>query len=287
VDTFFFHQPAFLFRDPRHQVISFYFSQQISIHFSEIDGRLISLPKSPFGGFAFEGSVTKESLQTIVDEVLAYSRSKKIKAVEIRCHPEMYWYKNSSLVKQVLVDAGFQLKYEDITQLLMLEQELALSKLRKRKLKGSEMNGFVFTELAIESLPQAYQLFLESRHQKGYPVTMTLGKLAEEFNRFSENYKLFGVLHQDKLIAASVVIIVNQEIVYYFFPGDALAYRKYSPTTYLICQLYNLFKDRNFKYMDLGISTDAGVLNTGLYNFKKSFGACDSLKLTFEKTITL
>ena len=47
----------------------------------------------------------------------------------------------------------------------------------------------------------------------------------------------------------------------------------------------DIARQTHFKMLDLGISTDKGVLNKGLYAFKKTFGSFDSYKLTFLKQL--
>jgi lipid II:glycine glycyltransferase (peptidoglycan interpeptide bridge formation enzyme) len=87
------------------------------------------------------------------------------------------------------------------------------------------------------------------------------------------------------LIAASACIKVNDKILYSFYIGDALSFRPHSPTTLLINGIYRYCQARHYKILDLGISTDKGVLNEGLYAFKKTFGCFDSFKLTFLKQL--
>lgn len=114
---------------------------------------------------------------------------------------------------------------------------------------------------------------------------MTLPDLIKTFEQFPAHYILFGVLDDEKIIAAAVTVVVSKEILYCFYIGDSLAYRPYSPVTFLVSGIYDYCIANNFKLLDLGISTDKGVLNKGLYSFKKSLGCIDSCKLTFEKIL--
>ncbi len=224
-------------------------------------------------------------MEELLEQVLLYVKAHDIELIEIKCYPEIYAPQQASIVSNILDEAGFSIEYRDVTQVILLNENLNLYSDRKRMIKGSIEHLFEFKELNLGSLPEAYDLFLKSRHSKGYPVTMSLKDFFDEFSRFPMHYKLFGVLDRDRLIAASVVILINDEIIYYFFSGDDLDYRKQSPTTYLVYNLYQFAKKANFKFIDMGISTDKGILNQGLYNFKKSFGTVDSLKLTFIKNV--
>ncbi len=186
------------------------------------------------------------------------------------------------MINEALTEAGFTIKYKDITQILKVDQELKLNRLRRRKLRQCEGAGFVFAELNPDRLGDAYELFAQSRKHKGYPVTMKLSDFKNEFGRFPSRYRLYGVSDGHVLIAAGVVIAVNDEILYYFFGGQSQKYDEESPSTFLVYNLFQEARKKKIKLIDLGISTDKGELNHGLYEYKKSFGAFDSFKLTFE-----
>jgi lipid II:glycine glycyltransferase (peptidoglycan interpeptide bridge formation enzyme) len=114
---------------------------------------------------------------------------------------------------------------------------------------------------------------------------MSLQELKKMFALFPTAYILFGVFDKNKLISTSVSIKVSEEILYCFYIGDDLTYRTYSPVTFLINGIYHYAKGNHFKILDLGLSTDKGILNRGLYAFKKTFGTIDSVKLTFIKQL--
>jgi hypothetical protein len=283
--SFFFQSPEFIFRNTKSEIISFQSEKGDAIHFTRIDQNLVSGARSPFGGFVIPGVVDRKNLKTLIEDALRYAKLHEMESVEIKCYPEIYAPEQVAVENDVLSEVGFNLKYKDTTQVLFINGELSLYPDRKRKIRECVGKNFRFQELTIESLPQAYDLFVQSRQSKGYPLTMKLTDFFDEFRKFPLQYKLYGVLDGDHIIAASVVVLVNNQILYYFFSGDDLGYRKYSPTTFLVFNLYHLAVEKSFKFIDLGISTDRGVLNEGLYNFKKSFGAVDSFKLTFEKKV--
>jgi lipid II:glycine glycyltransferase (peptidoglycan interpeptide bridge formation enzyme) len=282
---FFFQSSEFIFRNTQIEIVSFRGKNGDAIHFTQMDLHLVSCARSPFGGFVVPEIIDKKNLKALIEDALHYSKSNKIESIEIKCYPEIYAPEHAAIENDILSEVGFNLKYKDITQALFINGKISLNPDRNRKIKECVGKNFRFQELTVEALPQSYNLFLQSRKSKGYPLTMELMDFFDEFRKFPSKYKLYGVLDGDHIIAASVVILVNDQILYYFFSGDDLDYRKYSPTTFLIFNLYHLAAEEGFKFIDLGISTDKGILNQGLYNFKKSFGAVDSFKLTFEKKV--
>lgn len=280
-----FHQPDFIFRDKTENVISFQ-NRTVAIYFTKKNHALVSLSKSPFGGIVLLNNDSDIANETgkLFEEINSYVISNGIRSVQVTCSPLIYQPVNGELIVREFLKAGYSILYKDIAQVLVVNNNpLKLNTLRKRSIRQSIESGFVFYELKLNQLPQAYDLFVESRKRKGYPVTMTLDELTRMFILFPQQYKLMGVFDNGKLIAACVVIWVSPAILYYFYVGDDSEYRKCSPVTYLIENVYTYAQKQGATLFDLGISTDAGVLNVGLYGFKKSFGAVDSAKYTFVK----
>ncbi|HEX6224608.1 MAG TPA: GNAT family N-acetyltransferase [Chryseolinea sp.] len=281
--TFLFHKPEFIFRPSEQQIVTFEVPGA-RIYFSRAENLLTSLDKSPFGGFILTSGSSREDLISLLKKVAAWSEQNEIANVIIRSFPEIYQPVQSHLVKNCLLEFGFSVKYEDTSQVIPVsEGSMTLDTHKKRRLRHAALLAFTFRQLTSEYLDEAYLRIVESRESKGYPVTMTQGDLQEMFKLFPNEYLLFGVFSQDTLIATSVCVKVNSEILYCFYIGDALAYRHASPVTLLIHGIFEYCKENNFTLIDLGISTDKGVVNKGLYTFKKSFGTIDSPKLTFLK----
>lgn len=284
--TFLFHKPEFIFRHPEDQIITFEASGS-KIYFSRVGNLLTSLNKSPFGSFVLTSGNTKADLNSIVEKIVLWSNANGIVNLLIRSFPEAYEPHYYALIKDVLIESGFSVIYEDITQAIHVSEKgsMNLNTHKKRRVRQAKSLEFGFRQIPLNYLDEAYSLIVESRESKGYPITMTLKDLEATLELFPSDYLLFGVFDQKKLIATSVCIRVNDEILYCFYIGDALAYRHYSPVTLLVTGIFEYCKTHHFKMLDLGISTEKGVLNKGLYAFKKSFGAFDSHKLTFLKQL--
>jgi hypothetical protein len=281
--VFLFHSSDFIFRNPEQEVFTFS-NRKVRISFTRNSEQLISIERSPFGGFVANKNVSKEDIEGIVKEFTDWAFAKGIASVVIRCFPEVYDEQLSKLINEALLNSGFTSWHQDVTQVLEISgRELKMNVHRQRRLRKCQAEGYVFKRLDPSFLPEAYERITESRKDKGYPITMSLAELEKMFNLFPQHYFLFGVMDQSKLIATCVVIKVSDQILSGFYIGDALAYRQMSPVTMLINGLYDFASQNNYQLIDLGISTDKGVLNEGLYAFKKSLGCIDSYKLTFLK----
>jgi hypothetical protein len=174
----------------------------------------------------------------------------------------------------------------DVTQYLAVETTSFESKIKvseKQKLRKAN-RVFQFSKLPIDRLPNVYDLIKSNRIWKNYPITTTYEWLNKLVQYFPEDYLLFGVF-DDEMIAAAVAIRINREILYTFYLGDVPRTRNVSPVVFLLDGIYNYSEQMGFKLLDLGISTDQGVLNFGLYNFKKNLGAMDSIRTVWSKML--
>lgn len=284
--TFLFHRPEFIFRHSEDDIITFD-TGDTKIYFSRSENLLISLAKSPFGSFVMTAGSEEDELRSLVKKILSWSVEHGITNLIIRSYPEIYQPAHSALIGNVLISSGFIVKHEDITQVIEVSagRPMNLNTHKQRRIRQAGSLSFSFREMPLNYLDEAYELIVESRENKGYPVTMTLKDLKATFTLFPHEYLLFGVFDQSKLIATAVCIKVSDEILYCFYVGDALGYRHYSPVTFLNSKIFEYCRMNHFKMLDLGMSTDKGVLNEGLYAFKKSFGSTDSRKLTFLKQL--
>jgi hypothetical protein len=283
---FFFNTPEFIQRNGVSDLISFPFgSEYPAIYFTHRNNLLVSLEKSPFGGFT-NNSLTESQRNAVCEEFLRWAKNNKINSITIRAFPQIYNTEESNSISFVLEKNGFKVLYKDITQVCVVDSKaMPINNDRRRRLRTSESMGFNFKKLPIKFLTEAHSLFEQSRNNKGYPITMSLQDFERSFTMFRDRYLLFGVFDKNKMIAATVAILVNEKLLYCFFIGDHLEYRTFSPVTILITGVYGFAQENKIELIDLGISTDKGILNEGLYQFKKTLGAIDSVKNTYQITL--
>ena len=137
--TFLFHKPEFIFRNPENHVITFE-DVGAKIYFSRVGNLLISLDKSPFGSFVIASGNSKSSLISLVEKIETWSRAGSIANLLIRSYPEIYDPDQSALIKETLIDAGFSVKYEDITQVIPItERSMDLNTHKKTPVASSRI----------------------------------------------------------------------------------------------------------------------------------------------------
>jgi lipid II:glycine glycyltransferase (peptidoglycan interpeptide bridge formation enzyme) len=118
-------------------------------------------------------------------------------------------------------------------------------------------------------------------------MSMTRDALKEMLKIFPEKFFLFGVYTPAPtraLIASSICIEVQKNILYIFYWGEDPAYRKLSPVTLLSKIIYGYAQDYKFDLLDAGIASSEGKINLGLIKFKQNLGFRASSKIILTKS---
>ncbi len=285
---FFFNSVKFLKANNAIPPISFRLNKSneiiAAIHFSILGDKAISLLQAPFGGLDFHHSVELSDIDRFLSEVLVELQARKIKSIELRLPPSSYAPAIEAIQDNLLKKHGFKICGSETNCHIEVNPTTTFwSRLRsseKNKLNRSLKAGFNNNELPKSEFNQVYDLVRENREAKGFPLTMERNHLERLVLKFDE-YKLFGCYDHDKLIACTVSIVVNKTILYNFYMADSLDYRSFSPLVFLNEYVYNWCVKNNFSQLDLGTVSVDGVINEGLFSFKKNIGAKVSGKIQF------
>ena len=239
-----------------------------------------------FGSFNLYSTVTQSDLIFFIAEIEKSLNAHGINAIEIKNWPSSY--PCSELVDSSLYAAGFESSFADINQHINVSSESFNAKIsyaERKKLAQSNRQNFTFEQQGINALAPVYELIVDSRGRKGYPVTMSLEELTSAVKNAPDNYLIFTVSQGSEIIAAAISIVINESTLYNFYHADHVAFRQFSPTVMLVEGIYNFCWENNFSMLDLGISSEKGVLNEGLFKFKQNIGAENSLKHTFSRRV--
>jgi len=239
------------------------------------------------------GGLINCSTHVIPDEVIAFFTGFELELIQdgvsevrIRTFPKVYNPTIAEVESVILESLGYVQQVSDIAQFIHIDQssfqsKVKLSELQKLRRAAREMT---FTQLPNEKLHEVYSLINDNRRWKRYPMTSSFEWLAVLLGAFPEDYLLFGVFDQE-LVAAAVCVRINSEVLYTFYLGDIPRTRAISPVVFLLEGIYNYAGMNSFKLLDLGVSTENGIKNDGLYTFKKNLGTTDTHRITWSKRI--
>ncbi len=251
-----------------------YFSCVVNRH----ENKWRSIPKAPFGGIVYhQDHETDSELVTNTIRNIAFDQG--IDEISIISSAEIYL--NTLFLKNV------RPKYIDVNNHLNLSVDYwdRLHKMERRKLNRCISEGLVFRHLKHDQAQQVYHFIKECRQKKNVDINISEYNFLKTLDTFPKHYQLFGIFHNDKLIAATVAVKVNQQVVYNYLPASDILFNHLSPMVFLIKELHHYYQQRQYQIIDLGISSIKGVTQEGLLKFKTRIGAFSTEKPTYNWVI--
>jgi len=251
------------------------------IFFNIKEGKAVSGYKATFGSIDFNNSLSKEGINYFLEEVIRRLTSKEVKEIIIKHYPVIY---NEDIGQALFTNLGFKLAEQNVNQHLLISADdfyYRIKKNEKKKLVQAQKMGFEFKILLPDDLEEIYHLIEETRKRKDYPVSMGYQELYDTINTMPDKYLLFGLFDKKKLIAASVSILISDNILYNFYHADDFSYRSTSPLVMLVGKIYEYCQHSSIVILDLGISSENGLINEGLFIFKRNLGCETSNKNTY------
>ncbi|WP_420581982.1 GNAT family N-acetyltransferase [Reichenbachiella sp.] len=260
---------------------------KINITFSVEDDLAISLPKAPYSGFSIENSPSQNTINKIVAELRKKLLEKGVKKAIIRQRPVF----QPNPVYQLLHDALILHEFEytqEINQFVSLDQELErkLHIMQLRKIKKCQHAELTFQKEPSDRVEEVHAFLAKCRIQQGLNINIDNHALEELFLQLPLNYECYTIRNKEnEIMASTILVIVNSQVVYNYLPGFDRNFKSLSPLSFLLYQLYELLRNRNFQIFDLGISSIQGNIQKGLFEYKKRMGAQCSDRFIYELNI--
>ncbi|HEY9006521.1 GNAT family N-acetyltransferase [Ohtaekwangia sp.] len=252
-----------------------------------VDGKEANSPlRAPFGGLECADDVAPAVLYAFLEFVTNRIREKGASVFTIKHAPQNYCYRQNALTETFLLNIGFQVVDAEVGTIIEVKPDFIAhaDTWEKRKLRQAQEAQLFFRTIDNESLDDVYLFILACRKQKGYSLSMTLADLRKTVHEFPEQYYLFGIYHDGKLVAASIAVRVRENILYNFYSDHDKEYDAYSPVVMLLEGMHRFCVDNDIAMLDLGTSATDGKPNFGLLDFKLRLGGKPTPKLTFRKT---
>lgn len=126
----------------------------------------------------------------------------------------------------------------------------------------------------------AYDVIRQNREAKGYPLKMNYEQVNWTKNLL--NGKFFVVKNQGKNLASAIVFEPTSNVAQVIYWGDVPGVSEYKSVNYLAEQLTMFYLEQGFLFLDIGPSTEQGIPNYGLCDFKESIGCEVTPKITMK-----
>ena len=247
---------------------------------------LICSPFSaPFGGFDFTTEPKIEYLEQALSLLREYalSLSKKIK---LTIPPPIYGSSTNAKIINVLMRMGIMPQYIDLNYHYDIsrfnEYEKYLSRNARKNFHNALTHEFEFVKLDSckeEDITRAYNVIKANRESHGYPLRMTLEDVINTSKIITADF--FVVSKNGIDIATAQVFHVTDNIAQLVYWGDQPGYSEMRPMNYLSYKIFEHYNNCGISILDIGPSTENGIPNYGLCEFKENLGCEISLKHTF------
>jgi hypothetical protein len=223
-----------------------------------------------------------------IDSFLHYENGAMVSSIKLP--PDSHDQTKHTFLLHTLLNLNYKVNLLDINFDLKVDKDCFESKISysaKKTLKKNLTHGHESMKLPFSEFDNVYSIIEKNRSEYNYPMSMTRDALKEMLKIFPEKFFLFGVYTpapNRALIASSICIEVQKNILYIFYWGEDPAYRKLSPVTLLSKIIYGYAQDYKFDLLDAGIASSEGKINLGLIKFKQNLGFRASSKIILTKS---
>lgn len=288
----------YLFNTERHRLTqakdgwkSFYWLDEkkkrvkASFHVHIENGVAKSPYRATFGGIDV-GSLPYSAINDFIRIIIEELQKIEIHSIEIVLPPANLDQINQTLLFQSLLDNGFSLVKSVIHIIIPVSAKpyAAILNRTKRKLfaKSSE---YQFNIHDRTDLKDVYNCILASRIEKGYELSLTLSELGDIVKQIPDDFLLFSVSENFKLIAAAVALRISESTLYIFYAGHLNDYDKHGSLIKLYEGIYNYCLRSDISNIDLGSSEEQNRTKPSLIEFKRQIGGFPSLRCTFKMNL--
>lgn len=284
-----YHRKAYLESQPQLPTYSYFLTVPersnilAAIHFDVNGKHAVSQRYAPFGSI-ISGSLSKEVAGYFLASVFEDLEERQIEKISIY-HPSPC-YGVPPVWEEVLNEAGFSGR-GTINHHLVVDNRLFSQKIHKmeqRKLAKSV--DFEFRIQPHDQLRIVYDFILDCRIQKHQELSLSYERLAGVFNRSSDNFLICTVFSGTRMAAASIIIKVNPNCWYQFYPAHHCDFDKQSPMVFLTSELYGYARNQGINIIDLGTSELNDQPIAGLLKFKSHLGGIPTQKTLYTKTLS-
>lgn len=218
-----------------------------------------------------------------------YAANRGAKSISVLLPPSIYGSSANAKWLSAFWGNGYFLEYEELNYSLHINdysieeyKDTVIQSNARKNLNIALKSGLSFVECRDEeSKKEAYEIIQCNRASKGYPLRMTWEQVLDTIKIVEHNF--FVVKREEKAIAAAIVFFVTKDMVQVIYWGDKPDVGVYKPMNFLAYELIKYYKSKGITCIDIGPSTENGVPNIGLCNFKESIGCEVSAKYRLTK----
>lgn len=249
------------------------------------DGCLCSPFSAPFGGFT---SNKPQNFEIIDDAVVALKKYavQQGRHIVITLPPLFYDEIQIPLFINALqrhagthfIDVNYHFQLSDFAVYNTVMERNA-----RKNLNHALKENLTFMHIRtddVDGVKRAYAVIKANREELGYPLRMSLDDVLRTIDIIPADF--FLLTHGGEDVAAAQVFHVTYNIYQVIYWGDRRQFSYLRPMNSLAYNIFDYYYRQGIEILDIGPSTEKGIPNYGLCNFKAGIGCRVSTKFSFE-----
>ncbi|HEY5587591.1 MAG TPA: hypothetical protein VIK86_01395 [Candidatus Paceibacterota bacterium] len=289
-DTQEFHKYHEKFTDMVYRIVFTNKNKYVGYCYIGIKDNVMKAPySSPFSMIYFNPKYKINDICNLIKSLIECSILLNCKKIIFSLPPQIYSEELINSQSASFFSNGFKVEKVDINNYFNLSNYTSKDQYLKGLIHSSRQNhnisiknDLTFVEVPIKNFKLAYNVIKINREQMGYPLKISERQMDDLIKMESLTCRCFGVEKDDVIIASAIIFDVTDEISQVVYWGDVSEYRKIRPMALLSIEVFNYYKNLGKKYLDIGPSSEDGIINTGLADFKKSIGCDNNIKITYK-----
>jgi hypothetical protein len=239
---------------------------------------------APFGGFHFntnEGFI--DEIMVFLNLLKQYVIDNNLQRVEITLPPDIYHHSVNSKFINAFIRSGYSMATPEITN--WIDLSLFDGTFTKREVMKNYRKALT-NQLTIEKVSEvtmmakALDIIAVNRKLFDRPMYLTITDIIETGKIIPIDFFLIRDNNNSE-VGSAIFYRGHSSIIQGTFWADTEAGRLVRSMDFLALNLFNYYKSLGFKYVDLGISSVAGIPNQGLVRFKEIHNCTSSLRFSF------
>jgi hypothetical protein len=231
--------------------------------------------RATFGGFWNEPSTIFTYTEKTIQQLKDYSKTSsqiRISFPPEYFHPEVFQDQISFFTKNcsaLISESNFHIAVHNRND---------VSKGNRKKQRQFSERGGLVSQVEKSDWLSIYKLLEENRLRRGVELSMPWHIFERGLIDQPDAFTIWGATLESEFVGGALTVEVNSNSLYVLFWGDTLLGRNISVVASICEKLIEFCISRNYKVLDLGISSVDGLLDENLAKFKVNLGAVQTTK---------
>lgn len=235
----------------------------------------ISHPGASYGGLIYKEGLKINYLFEIHEQILNFCRENGVCKLEFR-FPYSIISKHYYDAYKYILNNHPSTVYKEVSQFIDLLKFKDKNYFSENFTRIIKKNSELITSITknYNDIENFYNILSENLIKHNTKPTHELSELNYLIENLDEKVLLFVTKDSNSnIVSGSLAIQLNNETSHLFYLGTNIEYLSYSPLVNTVHDVAKYFKSENFRFLNLGISTESkgSTLNSGLNNFKEKF----------------